>query len=218
MNKIMIGLAIFANMTFLPVAADPEVKGWKTLDSMGCMMVEECTDEVRQVKSWRDLGPEYGEFSQELDSIFASMDKLDIKFFLAGDKYFVGKTRGLYSVDSNNFFVNERYLSNTARMLQVIRHEGWHAVQDCMAGTLDNTFTAIVYPTSTIPDWIKDGANRTYMKSVAIYEAEAMAAMYSDTTTKDGLAVCASDTPMWKRYPPTPLTEKWLIKKGFMTK
>ena len=31
------------------------------------------------------------------------------------------------------------------------------------------------------------------MKSVAIYEAEAMAAMYSDTTTKDGLAVCASD-------------------------
>ena len=124
MNKIMIGLAIFANMTFLPVKADPQVKGWKTLDSMGCMMVEECTDEVREIKSWRDLGPEYGEFSQELDSIFASMSKLDIKFFLAGDKYFVGNTRGLYSVDSNNFFVNERYLNNTARMLQVIRHEG----------------------------------------------------------------------------------------------
>ena len=143
MNKMMIGLAILVNMTFLPVKADPEVKGWKTHDSMGCMMLEECTDEVRQIKSWRDLGPEYGEFSQELDSIFASMDKLGIKFFLADDKYFIGLTRGLYSVDSNNFFANKKYVTKPSRMLQVIRHEGWHAVQDCMAGTLDNTFTAI---------------------------------------------------------------------------
>ena len=51
MNKIMIGLAILANMAFLPVKADPEVKGWKTHDSMGCMMLEECTDEVKQIKS-----------------------------------------------------------------------------------------------------------------------------------------------------------------------
>ncbi len=218
MNKIMIGLAILANMAFLPVKADPEVKGWKTHDSMGCMMLEECTDEVKQINSWKDLGPEYGEFSQELDSIFASMDKLGIKFFLADDKYFIGLTRGLYSVDSNNFFANKKYVTKPSRMLQVIRHEGWHAVQDCMAGTLDNTFTAIVYPTSSIPDWITDGANRTYMKSVAIYEAEAMAAMYSDTTTKDGLAACASDTPMWEVYPPTPLTTKWLVREGFITK
>ena len=59
MNKIMIGLAILVNMTFLPVKADPEVKGWKTLDSMGCMMVK-CTDEVREIKL-EDLGPEYGD-------------------------------------------------------------------------------------------------------------------------------------------------------------
>ena len=103
-------------------------------------------------------------------------------------------------------------------MLQIIRHEGWHAVQDCMAVTIENTYTAIVYPTSTIPDWIVRGANRTYMKSVAIFEAEAMAAMYADTTTKDGLAVCASDTPMWEVYPPTPLTTKWLVREGFITK
>ena len=62
------------------------------------------------------------------------------------------------------------------------------------------------------------GANRTYMKSVAIFEAEAMAAMYSDTTTKNGLAACASDTPMWEVYPPTPLTTKWLVREGFITK
>ena len=56
------------------------------------------------------------------------------------------------------------------------------------------------------------------MKSVALFEAEAMAAMYSDTTTKDGLAACASDTPMWEVYPPTPLTTKWLVREGFITK
>lgn len=218
MNKILVGLAIFANMTFLPVKADPVIEEWKTLNSMGCMMLEECTDEVKQIKSWRDLGPEYGKFSQELDSIFASMNKLGIKFFLADDKYFLGLTRGLYSVNSNNIFANKKYITNTRIMLQIIRHEGWHAVQDCMAGTIENTYTAIVYPTSTIPDWIVRGANRTYMKSVAIFEAEAMAAMYSDTTTKDGLAVCASDTPMWEVYPPTPLTTKWLVREGFITK
>ena len=218
MNKILVGLAIFVSMAFLPVKAEPEIKEWKTLDSMGCMMLEECTDEVRQIKSWRDLGPEYGEFSQELDSILASMDKLGIKFFLADDKYFLGLTRGLYSVNSNNIFANKKYITNTRIMLQIIRHEGWHAVQDCMAGTIENTYTAIVYPTSTIPDWIVRGANRTYMKSVAIFEAEAMAAMYADTTTKDGLAVCASDTPMWEVYPPTPLTTKWLVREGYITK
>ena len=99
MNKIMIGLAIFANMTFLPVNADPKVKGWKTLDSMGCMMVEECTDEVRQIKSWRDLGPEYGEFSQELDSIFASI-QIRHQIFPAG--IFVGKQE-VSMENSNNF-------------------------------------------------------------------------------------------------------------------
>ena len=42
MNKIIVGLAIFVNMAFLPVKADPVIKEWKTLDSMGCMMLEEC--------------------------------------------------------------------------------------------------------------------------------------------------------------------------------
>ena len=50
MKKIIV--ALISSLVFTtPVMADPEVKGWKTYDSMGCMLLGECTDDVRQVKS-----------------------------------------------------------------------------------------------------------------------------------------------------------------------
>ena len=220
MNKLLVGLAIFANMAFLPGRTDPIVKGWKTYDSMGCMMLRECTDNVREVKKVEDLGQIYSQlsFKDELKSIFVSMKKLDIKAYIADDKYFFMKTRGLYSVDTNSIFINERYTSNPLRTLKIIRHEVWHAVQDCMGGSLDNTFTAIVFPPKKIPDWISEGAKKTYPKSAALFEAEAMNSMYSPNITRDAIAVCASDKPMWEVYPPTPLTKKWLKENNYITK
>ena len=41
-------------------------------------------------------------------------------------------------------FFNEKYLSTPNVLLKVLRHEGWHTAQDCMAGTIDNTFTAVI--------------------------------------------------------------------------
>ena len=32
-----------------------------------------------------------------------------------------------------------------------MRHEGWHAAQDCMAGTIDNSFIAIIKPQEEVP-------------------------------------------------------------------
>jgi len=31
-------------------------------------------------------------------------------------------------------------------LMSVMRHEGWHAAQDCMAGTIDNSLIAIIKP------------------------------------------------------------------------
>ena len=31
-------------------------------------------------------------------------------------------------------------------VMSVMRHEGWHAAQDCIAGTIDNNFIAIIKP------------------------------------------------------------------------
>ena len=86
-----------------------------------------------------------------------------------------------------------------------------------MAGSLNNTFTAIVWPDNKVPAWVNRGAELTYeMSPKAIpYEAEAMYAAMSNSETADALEVCANPlVNMWDKYPPTPFTKKWLIEKG----
>ena len=100
-------------------------------------------------------------------------------------------------------------------MTKVVRHEAWHATQDCMAGTIENTFTAVILQDGVVPDWIIDGANRTYPESAAPYEAEAMWASFNPELVIQGVQACAGDAPMWKVFEPTPLTKKWLIEEGF---
>ena len=85
-----------------------------------------------------------------------------------------------------------------------------------MAGTLDNTFTALIHPEKAVSDWIRRGAERTYSKNVLPFEAEAMWAMYVENKTVEALEVCGSPKKMWEHYTPTPLTGEWLKKKGFM--
>ena len=217
MNNLLLGLAIFASVG-AHSHVEPKIERWKTHHSMGCMMLRECKNGVEEITKWEDLGPQFEPFAEELTKLITAANKSDIKIFLADDKYFVMMTRGLYSVNNNNFFLNRKYIDNPRMMTKVIRHEGWHAVQDCMAGTLDNTFTAVVLQDGVVPDWVKKGAEKTYPKSVAPFEAEAMYAAFDDKMTIKGLEACAGEKPMWKVYEPTPLTYKWLKEQGFITK
>ena len=66
-------------------------------------------------------------------------------FILVTTNIFILNTRGLYYVKGNDMFFNEKYISSPNMLIKVLRHEGWHTAQDCMAGTLDNTFTAIIF-------------------------------------------------------------------------
>jgi len=215
MKKLFLA-AVTAAAFCLPATADPEVKTWHSLDSMGCMMLRECTIGTDKITSWRDLGTAYEVWDAELDSILTSLTDIGVNVYLADERYFLGNTRGLYNVKGNNFFLNRAYLSEPTRMVQVIRHEGWHVAQDCMAGTIDNTFTGLIYSEETVPDWIRRGAERTYPSNAVPFEAEAMMAMYSDTQTVEGLRVCASDKKMWQVFIPTPRTGEWLKQEGFM--
>ena len=214
MKNLLASLAIIASLG-TPALADPEIEKWKTHHAMGCMMLGDCKDGVEEITKWEDLGPQYESFGDELSQLIAAANKAGIKIFLAEDKYFVFMTRGLYSVAENTFFLNKRYIDNPMMMTKVIRHEGWHAVQDCMAGTLDNTYTAVVFQDGVVPDWIVRGAEKTYPMSAAPYEAEAMYAAFDDKLTIQGLEACAGDKPMWKVFTPTPLTKKWLVEQGF---
>jgi len=209
--------SIFASAAIAtPVFAQDKVKTWRSFDSVGCMMLRECTEGVRRVNRWEDLGPEYEIAAAELDEIIQAMDKVGAAVYIADEKYFALRMRGVYDVRGNNMFINEFYIDQPAKIIQVIRHEGWHAAQDCMAGTLDNTFTALIHPEKAVPDWIRRGAERTYPTNVLPFEAEAMWAMYVENKTVEALKVCGSSKKMWEHYTPTPLTGEWLQKKGFM--
>lgn len=209
--------SIFASAAIVtPVFAQDKVKSWRSLDSVGCMMLKECTEGVRQVRSWEDLGPEYEIAAAELNGIIQALDKVGAAVYIADEKYFAFRMRGVYDVRGNSMFLNKFYIDQPTKLIQVIRHEGWHAAQDCMAGTLDNTFTALIYPEKAVPDWIRRGAERTYSKNVLPFEAEAMWAMYVENKTVEALEVCGSPKKMWEHYTPTPLTGEWLKKKGFM--
>ena len=199
-----------------PVLAEDKVKAWRSFDSVGCMMLRECTEGVKKVSTWSDLGPDYEIAAGEIDEIVQALDKVGASVYLADEKYFAFRMRGVYDVRGNSMFLNEFYIDQPTKMIQVIRHEGWHAAQDCMAGTLDNTFTALIHPEEAVPDWIRRGAERTYPKNVLPFEAEAMWAMYVEDKTVEALKVCGGPKKMWEHYTPTPLTGEWLKKEGFM--
>ena len=199
-----------------PVLAEDKVKSWRSLDSVGCMMLRECTDGVIQLHSWAELGPDYEIAAAELDAIIEALKKVGSAIYLADEKYFALRMRGVYDVRGNSIFLNKFYLDQPTKMIQVIRHEGWHAAQDCMAGTLNNTYTALIHTEDSVPDWVRRGAELTYPKNVRPFEAEAMWAMYVENKTVEALKVCGSPKKMWEHYTPTPLTGEWLKKEGFM--
>lgn len=211
--------SLFAAAAFAsPVLAEDKVKTWRSFDSLGCMMLRECKEDVVELTTWSELGPEYGIAAEELDAIIAALKKVGATIYLADERYFAFRMRGVYDVRFNNIFLNKFYLDQPTKMIQVIRHEGWHTAQDCMAGTLENTFTALIFPEEDVPDWIRRGAERTYAKNVLPFEAEAMWAMYIEDKTKEALEVCAGPKKMWEYYSPTPLTEEWLEQEGFIKK
>ena len=63
-----------AALTAPAFADESKVKSWRSFDSMGCMMLRECTEDVRQIKTWQSLGDEYEPFSAEITDILTSME------------------------------------------------------------------------------------------------------------------------------------------------
>ena len=90
----------------------------------------------------------------------------------------------------NDVFLNERYLSNPTMMVVLDMKDGT-LFKIVWLATIDNTFTAVVLQDGVVPDWIANGAERTYPEHAVPYEAEAMYAAFSDTMTRDGLKACA---------------------------
>jgi len=219
MKKFIMSLLAAASLS-APVLAEPNIKGYHTMDSLGCMLLRECTDNVREIKSIKDIedawkGIDYSLIADEFNSMVSSLNKVGVKVFLGNHLYFPINHRGVYHTVSNNFFLNEIYMNEPNVLMRVMRHEGFHAAQDCMAGSIENNMIAIIFPEEDVPKLWREIVEATYPKSAVPWEAEAKWAGMTEGMTAKALKACETGK-MWEIYKPTPMTEEWLRKEGYM--
>ena len=221
MKKIITALMAAVTLSAsAPVIAEP-VEEYYTMDSMGCMLLQECTDDVKEVFSLLDISSQYDNtdsftpVSQEFSVMLMSLNQIGVKVYLADEKYFPVGHRGVYHTVSNNFFLNKTFMGRPNILMSVMGHEGWHAAQDCMAGTIDNSLIAIIKPEESVPMLWRTLAERTYPSNAVPWEAEAGWAGRTEKMTMEALQSCARGT-MWTDYEPTPKTREWLVENGYI--
>ena len=223
MKKIITALMTAVTLTAsAPVIAEP-VEEYYTMDSMGCMLLQECTDDVKEVFSLLDISSQYDNtesftsVAQEFNHMMSSLNHVGVRVYLADEKYFPVGHRGVYHTVSNNFYLNRAYMHRPGVLMSVMRHEGWHAAQDCMAGTLDNSMIAIIKPEDQVPPLWREIVEKSYPESAWPWEKEATWAGKTAGMTQTALESCARGS-MWTDYDPTPMTREWLEKNGYIAK
>ena len=224
MKNIILGALTALSLGTAHVALaneDKITKGFYSMDAMGCMLLRECTEGVEEVFSLLDISSQYEDperytfASLEFNTLLMTLNQIGIKVYLADEKYFPVNHRGVYHTVSNNFYLNKKYMDEPSTLMSVMRHEGWHAAQDCMAGSIKNNMIAIIMPEESVPVIWRVMAERTYPSSAVPWEAEAGWAGRTEGMTQDALDACAAGE-MWKVYEPTPLTREWLQINGYI--
>ena len=219
MKKLFLALLLAAAPAL--AGEDKITKGYNSMDAMGCMLVRECKNDVEEVHSLLDISSQYDnteEFTSvahEFNTMLMSMNQVGIKVFLADQRYFPIMHRGVYHTVSNNVYLNRRYMNEPHVLMQLMRHEGWHAAQDCMAGTINNSMIAIIKPEEDVPMIWRVMAERTYPASAVPWEAEAQWAGRTAGMTQEALKACAAGE-MWKVYEPTPMNREWLVENNYI--
>ena len=218
-NAILSGLMFGMAHGMAPVNAEP-TKGYFTMDAMGCMLLKECTKDVEKINSSMDLmnafpDSDWDTVKDEFDLIMIAFKEIGVDVHLADERYFPVGHRGVYHTVSNHFYLNKRYVYRPHILMSVVRHEGWHAAQDCMAGTIDNNMIAIILPEEDVPMIWQEMVKRTYPEYAQPWEKEATWAGKTEGMTQEALEACATGR-MWDIYEPTPLTRQYLEDNGFI--
>ena len=221
MKKLLAALGTFTLLPAIVLANEDKIKkGFYTMDAMGCMLLKECTDGVERINSSIDLvnafpNSDWDVVKDEFDQIMIAFKAIGVHVHLADEKYFPVGHRGVYHTVSNHFYLNRRFVHRPHILMSVVRHEGWHAAQDCMAGTINNGLIAIIKPEDEVPKFWREMSERTYPEHAVPWEAEAIWAGKTEGMTMRALKACAVGE-MWKVYPPTPLTRKYLVDEGYI--
>jgi hypothetical protein len=205
MKKLLLLLAL------LIPSASAEESVFYTYEAMQCMKLRECTEGVRRLSS--------EDYEGEAKTIISNLDKMGVEVYNAIPQYFVDEYRAVYYSDRNSIFINERYTQKPERFLSMLRHEAWHAAQDCMAGGMHNSDILSILSHEVIPDEIVEETFSRYGfddPEVFRIEREAVWAMYKPNMTVKALQACNSDTPMWETYFPPKRTWRWLYWNGHL--
>lgn len=223
MRKQLVALIAGLSLTAVPVLADPiDPEDFFTPHATGCMILGECTDEVEPIWGIDYLAQEYPEsnwndVAEEFQRILNALTMIDVQVYLADQMYFEVGQRGIYHTVTNTFYLNRAYMHRPHVLMSVMRHEGWHAAQDCMAGTIDNSMIAIIRPEDDVPMIWREMVERTYPESAWPWEKEATWAGKTQGMTMEALEACERGR-MWEVYPPTPMTREWLEQNKYIVK
>ena len=219
-RNVLLGLSL---LIVPPAMADETkiTKGYNSMDSMGCMLVRDCKEDVEEVHNLLDISSQYpntAEFTSsahEFNRMLMTLNRMGVKVFLADQRYFPIMHRGVYHTVTNNIYLNRRYMGEPNILMQLMRHEGWHAAQDCMAGTIKNSMIAIIKPEEEVPMIWRVMAERTYPANAVPWEAEAQWAGRTEGMTQNALDACANGK-MWEVFEPTPMTREWLEENNYI--
>lgn len=214
--------AVAAVSITVPVLADPVIEQWKTPHSMGCMLMRECVEGTTLINNISDLERllPYSNFTpvaEEADAIIKELAKMGVNVYLADDKYFPRGHAGVYYTVGNDFFLNASWSDDPYQMIQTLRHEAWHAAQDAMAGTIENSMIAVIRDDKDVPQEFKLLVEIQYPPSARPWEQEAKWAGETPGMTLEVLRIInETNGKPWEVLEPTPLTRLWLQRNGYL--
>ena len=213
---------VAAALLATPVLAEPKIDEWNTPHAMGCMLLRECTEKTWRIYSTADIEKQlvysvYDDVREETDAILAELDKMGIEVYLADGRYFTSGVAGSYHAGENKFFLNNRWVDDQFSLIQTLRHEAWHAAQDAMAGTIDNTYLAVIEDEDKIPPEFKLLVEVSYPPNARPWEQEAKWAGETPNMTLEVLKIInRTNNRPWLEIEPTPLTRLWLERNGYL--
>ena len=96
-----------------------------SMESLGCLLLQECTEGVVQITSKKDLEEYYGtsyNFGKEFDEMLQSLTKIGSNVYIVPEEYFPAGHRGVYHTVSNHFYLNDAFMHRSHTLMSVMRH------------------------------------------------------------------------------------------------
>ena len=166
-------------------------------NTLNCMTSRRCRDGVKSINDISDIASSYPNsnfdiVADEFNRMLATLKRIGIEVFLGDEKYFPEIYRGVYSTSRNTFYLNKGYMDTPKSLIRTMRHEGWHAAQDCKAG-IDNMRLELIVSEHLVPKSYRNFVEEMYYDEPdqIPFESEAYFVAYRKDLTQLALEICA---------------------------